>query len=84
MTLESENSHSVAGSDYSALSFADSLSPTSREFLSVSPISANGERLSIDPLLMNVREPYVFRLADQWFIAIKQPDEEVDFYSVEP
>ena len=82
MLVTTANSKAIG--DYGALpSTKEGSSSVSRRPLPfASPISANEGRLSVDPNLMNVLEPYPFRLAGQWLIAVKQHDGEVDFYSI--
>ena len=47
-----------------------------------SPFSKNGESLNVNPKLMNLMEPYAFKLADRWLVAVKKSDGEVEFYYI--
>ncbi len=49
---------------------------------SATPVSREGEGLIIDPNLMDVQRPYPFQFGDWWFVAVKETDGTINFYSV--
>ena len=49
----------------------------------ICPFSKGPESLTVDPHLMVVNKPYPFEFGNWWFVAVKNTDEDVNFYYIE-